>query len=55
MQKYTTVTTKIYNNRTYHTSRRNSIVCFKDYYMPYSIITEKINTKNLKFYAKYAF
>lgn len=47
------VTTKIYNNRTYHTFCRNNIVCFKKK-KTYSIIIEDINTKNLKFYTKYA-
>lgn len=48
MQKYITVTTKIYNNRTYHTFRISSLP-----WKTHSIIIENINTKDSKFYAKY--
>lgn len=42
---------KIYNNRTYHTSRRNSTICIERLYALFNYHRKKINTK---FYAKYA-
>lgn len=50
----TTVTTKIYNNRTYHTFCKNSTVCLKKTYSfiieNIKIIIENINTKHPKLY-----